>query len=110
MMRDLQTLVANYSLEHRHAFTEMEKEEKEIDPDIYRLVRPLREGDVFAPHDLSFQAYKKEMANRRKTQPDKRDVFDKLNVDPLDYYKVYISGKLVFYILKTLPQFKKWKV
>jgi len=45
--------------------------------------RPWREGDVYAPHDLSHQ----EMKKWSKHRAPKSDVFDVLNMNPLDEYK-----------------------
>jgi hypothetical protein len=41
-------------------------------------------GDVYAPHDLSPREFKKW---RQRSKPD-RDVFDALNINPRDEYKV----------------------
>jgi hypothetical protein len=54
--------------------------------------RPWREGDVYAPHDLSHQ----EMKKWSKHRAPKSDVFDVLNMNPLDEYKVgHVSSQPV---------------
>ncbi|KAF1356641.1 ribosomal protein S18 [Delphinella strobiligena] len=51
-----------------------------------QLTRRWKSGDVYAPHDLSGV----EMSKWRQLQPKakpKKDVFDMLNINPLDHYK-----------------------
>ncbi|MCJ1281744.1 WD40 repeat-like protein [Xylographa opegraphella] len=55
--------------------------------DLERMqVRRWKQGDVYAPHDLSPAEMKKW---RRKMRPD-RDVFDALAINPIDHYMVNI--------------------
>ena len=46
--------------------------------------RKWRTGDVYAPHDLSPE----EMRKHQKYRPPGADVFDVLNINPLDEFKV----------------------
>lgn len=51
-----------------------------------QMGRSFREGDVYAPHDLSPQ----EMAKWKKSKPvgkQSRDICDMLGINPLDHYK-----------------------
>lgn len=48
-------------------------------------IRRWKSGDVYSPHDLSSQEADKW---RTKTKPE-TDVFDVLNINPMDEYKVY---------------------
>lgn len=52
-----------------------------------QIRRRWRAGEVYAPHDLSPQEMKKWKS--RKT-PD-YDVFDILNMNPIDEYKVFLA-------------------
>jgi hypothetical protein len=52
--------------------------------------RRWKKGDIYSPHDLSPAEMKKW---RERTKPD-RDVFDMLNINPLDEYKVALSLQL----------------
>lgn len=49
-----------------------------------KMHRKWQGGDVYAPHDLSYQEQKKWIKPR---QPSK-DVIDMLGLNPLDHYKV----------------------
>jgi small subunit ribosomal protein S18 len=46
--------------------------------------RPFQPGDIYSPHDLSPAEQKK----WKKVQAPATDVFDALNLNPLDQYKV----------------------
>lgn len=54
--------------------------------------RQWRSGDVYAPHDLSHE----EMRRYQKTKPPSADVFDILQINPLDEYKVCVWLKVIF--------------
>lgn len=51
-----------------------------------QMFRKWQGGDVYAPHDLSYQELKKWIKPR---QPSK-DVIDMLGINPLDHYKVRV--------------------
>ncbi|MCJ1436911.1 WD40 repeat-like protein [Xylographa pallens] len=62
-----------------------ELEKKERARDLERMqVRRWKQGDVYAPHDLSPAEMKKW---RQKMRPD-RDVFDVLAINPINHYMV----------------------
>ena len=48
------------------------------------ITRDWKEGDVYAPHDLSAA----EMKKWKKRFPPTMDAFDALSLNPLDLYKV----------------------
>ena len=50
--------------------------------------RRWKKGDIYAPHDLSPMEMRKW---KQRVQPD-RDIFDTLNINPLDEYKVSTPG------------------
>jgi small subunit ribosomal protein S18 len=52
-----------------------------------QITRRWRAGDVYAPHDLS----EVEMAKWKKREKPNYDVFDILDFNPLDHYRVNIS-------------------
>lgn len=52
--------------------------------------RVWREGDAYAPHDLS----PSEMKKWQKMKASTRDVFDLVGINPLDHYKVCCSYAL----------------
>lgn len=54
-----------------------------------QIKRHWKAGDVYAPHDLSWQEQEKWSRRSRKTF----DVFDAIDFNPLDHYRVgYLSG------------------
>ena len=63
-----------------------------------QISRRWREGDIYAPHDLS----EVEMAKwKKRTRPD-FDVFDVLNFKPLDHYKVFSHLRCFCFELRFL--------
>lgn len=58
--------------------------------------RRWKQGDVYAPHDLTGAEMAKWKKLRRKDKP-KHDVLDQLNINPLHHYKVRLR------ITATLP-------
>jgi len=66
----------------------IEESNREVESnELERLqTRRWKKGDVYAPHDLSPAEMRKW---RQRSKPD-RDVFDMLNINPLDEYKVAI--------------------
>ncbi|MCJ1383290.1 WD40 repeat-like protein [Xylographa soralifera] len=69
--------------EIRDQLEDLEKRERA--QDLERMqVRRWKQGDVYAPHDLSPAEMKKW---RQKTRPD-RDVFDVLAINPINHYMV----------------------
>jgi small subunit ribosomal protein S18 len=50
--------------------------------------RPFQPGDIYSPHDLSPAEQKK----WKRTQAPATDVFDALNLNPLDQYKVRLPA------------------
>ena len=64
-------------------------EEKELSDSLSKQVkRRWKAGDVYAPHDLSWQEQEKWARRTRVTH----DVFDVLNFNPLEHYRVGFSG------------------
>ena len=52
-----------------------------------QMSRKWKSGDVYAPHDLSGAEMSKWKQVQRKGRP-RKDVFDMLQINPLDHYKV----------------------
>ncbi|KAF8447076.1 hypothetical protein BDZ91DRAFT_702894 [Kalaharituber pfeilii] len=51
--------------------------------ELYRLQKRFRQGEIYAPKDLSFETFK----NWRKRKAPSKDVFDELGLNPLEEYK-----------------------
>ena len=58
-----------------------------------QVTRRWKDGDVYAPHDLSGVEMNKWKQIQQKGRP-KKDVFDLLRINPLDHYKVCRNRRL----------------
>lgn len=67
----------------RRAREELDSRKKADNLERY-LLRSWKEGDVYAPHDLSWS----EMWKWRQKKPPNTDIFDALAINPLDEFKV----------------------
>lgn len=65
-------------------FDEKRKAFAERDELASKMHRKWQGGDIYAPHDLSYQEQKKWIKPRQPT----KDVIDMLGMNPLDHYKV----------------------
>lgn len=67
----------------RRGIDALQKATRAADLEIFQT-RRWKEGDVYAPHDLSWA----EMRKNRKKGKLKMDAFDALAINPMDEYKV----------------------